>query len=264
MQSTSSCLFVAVTLLALSGCGGKGGDSAYTPSGLPIEPYTDNDTMQTPESSTGSLACEEHDKQHDDRVRVSMLDLVTYPAYSDFIGSFDASTFPPTLSFASSAVNSGAQLGLQANALAQFCSYELFAEDQCVSFPGSGSIEDGVLSLTWSNNNDGSSASLTVNDREYSSGRLVVTEADGMVGTSEWTRSTAGVETFDYSNSLGSTVEFRELPDCSGTVKMTQVEDSVLQFVTTTTWNSPIGTDFNLSWEHCDHRSGEADCEVSE
>jgi len=275
MQLIFKYLFVPVSFLALSGCGGSSNNSdggAYSPTGLPIDPYTNMESgpepgpelEEIPGSSAASLACEEHDKQNDDPLRVAQLDLLSYPAYGDFVDSYATTASPPNFVFSGNALNTGSLLSLQANSLVLFCTGEVLNPLQCVSSNDGSGVDNGVLNLTWSDNNNGSSGSVTINDSNYGSGRVVVTEADGRVATSEWARTSDGVETFEYSDTTGTALEFTERPDCSGTVQLSQSEDSVLNFVTSTSWNSPESAVFRLSWEHCDYNSGEAVCQESE
>lgn len=259
MNFVAETFFIVFAGFTLVGCGSSGSEPDTTDGpGVDVEPVAG----QMPEAGARSLSCEEHEKQTDALATVALLDIMTYPAYGEFLESFLETTSPPGLTFAGFTINAGSQFSLQADVVAKLCDYEAFAQDICLTTPSSGSIENGVLSVTWLNaDNSGGSTSLTVNDDTYSSGQLVTTEADGSVGTSVWSRESDGAESFDYSNTDGTAVEFRELPDCSGTAKLTTVENTVVTRITTTAWTSPAESDFNLSWETCDQRSGDPVCE---
>lgn len=146
-------------------------------------------------------------------------------------------------------------------ALITRCPYELFEANVCDGFV-TGTIEDDVLSWTLASNT--ATAEVTVNDRSYSSGSIVVTSANGDERTSLWTRAADGTETYSQTDLIGNTTSFTEAPDCSGTATLVDIDDGGAPLIrTTTTWTSPLETIPSFVWEFCDYENGVEVCQQS-
>jgi len=148
-----------------------------------------------------------------------------------------------------------------------FCDYEQYAENQCQNtglYITSASMSGEALSYTFTStdvNGVFRESNIMISDPQYSSGSYRLTTSDGKVEDNAWSRDPDGTEHFSTTENDGSSSEFVEYPDCSGSASRVYVtSDGQPPSTTSASWTSPTGGSFEASFEVCDTREGEHVC----
>lgn len=217
---------------------------------------TDEIVIQEPTAPSTRLACEDFEADADSGLFLSVLNLTSYPLYDVYRDSdeLEPEALAPILPILlASAFDT---------ALITRCTVDLFEANSCFGI-ATGSLEDDVLN--WTVNSSTTITEVTVNDRAYSSGSIVLANADGEETTTQWTRAGDGTETYSKSDLTGKTYAFTEAPDCSGTASFIDFNDDGTPLIKTeTAWTSPIDAVPSFTWELCNYDDGVENCSESQ
>lgn len=210
-----------------------------------------------------ALSCQSPD--NDDDYPGVRYDALSYPVFDDY---FDT-TIQPADSAGLGVLFSGlAMVTTQLESIlpgvyTAFCTYERYAEDQCSNSQvpvSDATLVAGVLSYTVSNASGLSEIKMVLNNPLYSSGSLQSTDEEGLVQNMIWSRDADGTERFRLTSNDGSSSEFIELPDCSGTTARVYMSDGELSSTTKASWTSPTAPNFLGTYEWCAYDFGTPGC----
>jgi len=271
---------LVVLSLLLSACGGGGGNSVdpianenapglQTPGSVSDVPGTSEEpVVNSPAgSNTMGLACRSPidpiDQVHD----VVLFDALDYEAFDHLLDSSMetlnlAEQAAANIAYSSLSLAKLETLGLSAVAL--YCDYEQYADNQCQSTLvsiTSADITAGVLSYTYTEEDGFINTTVMISDPQYSSGSYRRTDSEGKVTDYTWSRDSVGTERFTMSANDGSLSDFMELSDCSGSASRVYVSSNGQPGITTnTSWTSPVGSGFTVSFETCNLHDGSPGC----